>query len=66
MKAFAWFDKSNTGRGKPPYLQGYEDGYMQLEMRDGELYESEKDISHYTEGYEDASMGKPNQLEEVC
>ena len=65
MKAFQWFDISNTGRRKPPYLQGYEDGYMQLEMRDGELYESEKDINAYGEGYGDASEGLPNQLEQL-
>lgn len=63
MKAFQWFDTSNTGRRKPPYLQGYEDGYMQLEMRDAELYESTKDINNYAEGYEDAAAGLPNQLE---
>ena len=65
MKAFTWIDKSNTGRRKPPYLQGYEDGYMQLDMRDSELYESEKDKDMYGGGYQDGYHGKPNQLEEV-
>lgn len=65
MKAFQWVDKSNTGRRKPPYLQGYEDAYSQLEMRDGELYESSGDVIHYSEGYEDAFLGKPNKLEEA-
>ena len=64
MKAFQWFDTSNTGRRKPPYLQGYEDGYMQMELRDGELYESEKDKYSYVEGHGDASRGLPNQLEQ--
>ena len=65
MKAFQWVDTSNTGRRKPPYLQGYEDGYSQLEMRDGELYESSKDVTHYEEGYEDGASGNSNQLEQV-
>jgi hypothetical protein len=64
MKAFQWTDKSNTGSRKPPYLQGYEDGYMQHEMRDGELYDSEKDKIHYEEGYDDGACGKPNKLED--
>jgi hypothetical protein len=65
MKAFQWIDKSNTGRRKPPYLQGYEDGYMQLEMRDGELYEDVKDKDMYCCGYQDGYHGKPNELEEI-
>jgi hypothetical protein len=63
MKAFQWVDKSNTCRRKPPYLQGYEDGYMQFDMRDGEFYENDKDKIMYGEGYDDGTWGKPNQLE---
>ena len=64
--AFQWVDISNTGRSKPPYLQGYEDGLMKIEMRDWELYEDESRAKNeYEGGYLDADAGLANKLEQA-
>jgi hypothetical protein len=63
--AFKWVDVSNTARQKPAYLQGYEDGFQGLEDNSVELYESEKSLDHYCEGYTDAVDGLPNKLDKA-